>query len=83
MQSKLFSFLEGLCNSLSGLLTANLTWVFIIAPIWGFHNTRDEVLAINLIFTVVSIIRSYFWRRLFNWLERNGHGKQSGAEAQG
>jgi hypothetical protein len=25
-----------------------------------------------MIFTVVSIVRSYFWRRLFNWLHVTG-----------
>lgn len=67
-QSRTHSALESLCNVLSGLLIANLTWLFVIAPLYGFTNPQHEVLAINLIFTVVSFIRGYLWRRLFNWL---------------
>jgi hypothetical protein len=77
MQTKLGSFLEVSCNVLSGLLTANLTWIYIVAPIYGFTNGKHEILMINLIFTVVSIIRGYFWRRLFNWLEKKGYGKEA------
>lgn len=67
-QSRYHSALESACNVLSGLLTANLTWVFVVAPLYGFTNGAHEVLAINLIFTVVSFVRGYLWRRLFNWL---------------
>lgn len=67
-QSRAHSLLESACNVLSGLLIANLTWLFVIAPLYGFTNPQHEVLAINLIFTVVSFIRGYLWRRLFNWL---------------
>jgi hypothetical protein len=66
------SVLEVTLNVLSGLLTANLTWIYVIAPTWGFHNGKHEVLAINIIFTIVSIIRGLVWRRLFNWLEKKG-----------
>lgn len=66
------SVLEVSCNVLSGLLTANLTWVFLVAPLYGFQNPAYEVVAINLIFTAVSIVRGLLWRRLFNWLETRG-----------
>lgn len=71
-QSRTHSALESLCNVLSGLLIANLTWLFVIAPLYGFTNPQHEVLAINLIFTVVSFIRGFLWRRLFNWLHVRG-----------
>lgn len=64
------SLIEQVLNVGSGIITANLTWIFIVEPIYGFNEPFLAVLGINLIFTIVSIIRGFFWRRLFNWFER-------------
>lgn len=75
-QSKTFSVLEVCCNTLSGLIIANLTWLYIVLPLadmynWGMYETRTgPIWAVNIIFTAVSMIRGYFWRRLFNWREK-------------
>ncbi|MHC4649035.1 MAG: DUF7220 family protein [Planctomycetota bacterium] len=56
-----------------------ITWMFIILPLaqvngWGFYETKTgPIWAVNCVFTAVSIVRSYCWRRLFNWLELKGY----------
>jgi hypothetical protein len=66
-QTKLESLFEKLCSTGSGFLIALATWEYVIRPL-----VNDGVLSvehsftITLIFTVISIIRGYFWRRFFN-----------------
>lgn len=43
-----------------------LFWVFVIAPWYGLDVTMAENLEITAAFTVLSIARSYTWRRFFN-----------------
>lgn len=43
-----------------------LVWRWIVAPAFGLPIGWDVNLGITAIFTVVSIIRSYVWRRFFN-----------------
>jgi len=75
MQTRKGSAFEVCCNVLSGLVIANITWIVVVIPIakatgWGFQETHTgPIWVVNCIFTAVSIVRSYFWRRLFNWLE--------------
>lgn len=71
MQSRKHSFLEALLNTASGFLTSLLTqWV--VFPWFQFYPSLHENLTITAIFTVVSIVRSYVWRRIFNALQTNG-----------
>jgi len=66
MQSKKHSLIEAIINVLSGLLLSIATWKLIITPIFGIEANNSQVVLISLIFTILSILRSYFWRRLFN-----------------
>lgn len=43
--------------------TANL----IILPIFGFTPSLSQNFWLTIFFTIVSLVRSYFVRRLFNW----------------
>jgi hypothetical protein len=64
-QSRKGSLLEAIINILIGYsinFTAQI-WVF---PAFGVHVTVKENLEMGLIFTVISIIRSYTLRRFFN-----------------
>ena len=78
MQTRKGSFFEQCCNMFSGLITANLVWVYIVIPLanqtgWQMTEARTEAIwIVNCIFTLVSLIRGYLWRRLFNWLELRG-----------
>ncbi len=69
MQSRRASLLEVCANTASGFIVSLIVWRFVAA--WkGYPMGVGENLQITGIFTVVSIARSYFWRRLMNWLGR-------------
>lgn len=65
MQPKLHSLLEAILNTASGFIIS-----FIVAtisfPLFGFNSTPIQNFWLVSIFTIVSILRSYIWRRVFN-----------------
>ena len=69
MQSKKQSLIESLTSTTIGIIIGivlNLT----ILPIFGYPVSVVDSLWISVIFTIVSIIRSYVIRRFFNSKER-------------
>lgn len=66
-QTRLASFIESCLNVLIGFGVALLSQLLVF-PLFGIHIPLSQNLAIGLIFTVISIIRSYWVRRLFNYL---------------
>lgn len=54
---------------ISGFLLSMGLWQFVLAPHFGYEVTLADNFQLTLIFTLVSIVRSYLWRRLFNWLQ--------------
>jgi hypothetical protein len=67
MQLKRHSLLESVVNVVVGYGVALLSQI-IIFPVFGLKvSLRDNVL-IGVFFTIISIIRSYLLRRLFNKL---------------
>lgn len=66
-QSKLMSLLETALSTAIGFAVALATQI-VVFPLFGFHPALHENLAITLIFTVVSIVRQYLLRRLFEAL---------------
>ncbi len=73
MQSRTRSLIEQLLNIGSGFLISLLVWEFIVKPTWDIQTNFTENLNITLVFTVVSIVRSYIWRRLFNRLDNKNN----------
>ena len=71
MQSRKHSLLEALLNTASGFITSLLTQ-WLVFPWFNLHPSFHENLALTAIFTVVSIVRSYAWRRAFNTLQTKG-----------
>ncbi|RPI78801.1 MAG: hypothetical protein EHM45_05290 [Desulfobacteraceae bacterium] len=65
MQSKKYSLIESITNVAIGYLVA-LGSQLIIFPVFGISVPLRSNLAIGAFFTVVSIIRSYCLRRVFN-----------------
>lgn len=64
-QTKLGSFYEACINVLIGFginYAANL----LIFPLFGFQISLSANFAMGLIYTVISVARSYFIRRYFN-----------------
>ena len=66
-QSRLMSLAESLANVLVGYGVAVITQV-VVFPLFGLVVTVTENMLIGLIFTVVSIVRSYALRRGFEAL---------------
>lgn len=64
-QSRLSSFIEAWVNVAIGFginLVANL----IVLPWFGFDVTVSDALGIGVVFTIISVARSYCIRRWFN-----------------
>lgn len=63
-QSRWMSLLEAVTNVLVGYGVAVATqWA--VFPLFGLHATLQENLLIGLVFTAVSLVRSYLLRRAF------------------
>lgn len=68
MQTRFLSLVEQIFNVGSGFFVALLIWIWYISPHYGFNVTMIDNLEITGLMTIVSVIRGYCWRRLFNWL---------------
>ena len=69
MQSKKQSLIESLTSTTIGIIIGivlNLT----ILPIFGYPVSVVDSLWISLIFTAISVVRSYVVRRIFNSKEK-------------
>jgi hypothetical protein len=79
-QSRLMSLVESLANVLVGYGVAVLTQV-VVFPLFGLAVTIVENLLIGLVFTGVSIIRSYALRRSFEALRVRQGAQRIAADA--
>lgn len=70
MQSRLGSFFESLANVVLGYGVA-VGAQLLVFPLFGVVIPLSSNLAIGIIFTLVSLVRSYLLRRLFNYLHRS------------
>lgn len=66
-QSKKWSFIESIVGVIIGFIVALLLQMAVF-PFFGIDTTFSENFTIASIFTVASIIRGYYMRRLFNWM---------------
>ena len=64
-QSKLSSFIEACINVLIGF-SINYIANLLVLPIFGFHISLENNFYMGIIYTVISVIRSYCIRRWFN-----------------
>jgi len=62
MQSKIGSFIESLINGFGIALGSQI----IIFPLYGVHIPIHDNIMITVWFTLISIVRSYTLRRVFN-----------------
>jgi hypothetical protein len=58
------SLVESVANVLVGYIVA-VTTQYLVFPLFGLHATLSQNLMIGLIFTGVSLVRSYLLRRAF------------------
>jgi len=70
-QSRKHSLIEVSISTLAGYGIALITQTAVF-PLFGLQTSFAENAKIALIFTVISIIRSYVFRRIFNWLAHKG-----------
>jgi len=73
MQSRTDSLREAILNILIGYMVAILSQLAIF-PLFGVHLPLSDNLLIGLYFTVISLIRSYTLRRIFNKKAKHGTG---------
>jgi hypothetical protein len=66
-QTKLGSFTEACLNTASGFIVSLIVWHWV-CQWYAIPMPLSENLEITSVFTVVSVARSYLWRRLFNRL---------------
>ena len=64
-QTRLGSLIEAIINVVIGF-ALNFTANMLIFPLFGFHITARDNLLLGLIYTVISVARSYCIRRWFN-----------------
>jgi hypothetical protein len=66
-QTPLESFIEQLFNVGSGFIIAYLVWHLGLTPLIeiGYLSIYNS-LTITSVFTVISVIRGFFWRRIFS-----------------
>lgn len=64
-QTRLGSLIEAILNVIIGF-TINYAANMLIFPLFSFHITPGANLALGLIYTVISVARSYCVRRWFN-----------------
>ena len=68
MQTKRRSFIEAVTNVLIGYLVAVISNL-IVLPLFGYQVSLFDGFAIGVVFTVISLIRSYVIRRVFNYYD--------------
>ncbi|MCT7637054.1 DUF7220 family protein [Aliarcobacter butzleri] len=70
MQTKRMSLIETVLSVLIGYIVALLSQI-VVFPLFDIEVSLIDNLLIGLLFTVISIIRGYYIRRLFNWIDFN------------
>ena len=70
-QTKKGSVLETLLNTAVGF-AINYTANLLIFPLYGMHISPGNNFLLGLIYTIISVVRSYIMRRAFNLLHDKG-----------
>ena len=65
-QTKLESLLESFINVGSGFILAFIIWQTIAPWFLGYEISYAENFVLTSVFTAVSVLRGYMWRRFFN-----------------
>ena len=69
MQSRRMSAAESVANILIGIVLAVLIQILTF-PLFDIDITLSDNIYLSLIFTAVSLVRSYAIRRLFNMIDQ-------------
>lgn len=74
-QSRTSSAIEIALNYASGFLIALAVWQWVAVPVFNIGTSAAQGAGVTLLFTGVSIARSYAWRRAFNWYHHKNEVK--------
>lgn len=66
IQTKADSMMEAVTNTVIGLVISTIANHIVLPLVLGVHMSIGQNVVISLIFTVISIVRSYCLRRAFN-----------------
>ena len=66
MQTRVGSAIEAVCNIGSGAIIAFCTMQFVLSPLLGIEISLGQNGWVTVALTIVSVTRSYLWRRYFN-----------------
>lgn len=70
-QLKKHSALEASLNTASGFIISYSAG-FLIFPLLGWNlDYKQNFMAVGL-YTIISVVRSYIWRRIFNYYHHKG-----------
>lgn len=72
MQSKKHSFVEAWANIFIGY-SINFLANILIFPLFGWHITVAQNIWLGIIYTVISLIRSYCLRRIFTHITERSY----------
>ena len=70
MQTKKMSLIETIVSVAIGYVVALLSQI-VVFPLFDIEVSLIDNLLIGLLFTVSSLIRGYYVRTLFNWIDFN------------
>lgn len=68
MQSVRHSIYEVVISTGAAFIISALLQHFVVNPVWHLHTSPMDSIGITVFFTVVSLVRSYIFRRIFNKL---------------
>lgn len=66
LQSKLESAVETSLNTASGFVLSWAIYVWVVIPYTQHMPVLEQAWWVTWLFTIVSLVRSYVWRRFFN-----------------
>lgn len=73
MQRPLVSLIEQVSNVGSGFIISLTFWTYFIVPVFGMNLQMTQNLQITGLFTVISVLRGFIFRRAFNLLTTRTH----------
>lgn len=71
MQSPRQSMTEVVVSTAVAFAISAALQQWVINPLFGLGTSPAENLLITVLFTIISLVRSYLFRRFFNWYHRS------------
>lgn len=69
MQSRLHSIAETISNLVAGFFIQLVIYLWVAPKFMGITITPRQSVDLYIIFTVISVLRQYVVRRMFNWVD--------------